>query len=145
VIFIHKLWILIGKIVFWYILLGFASGITFIGIVMIAYLADTILIFIIDFSFFNYIDILLNNLEFNQVEKVLLFIPLILFFIRPHLADWSKDDPDKKDYSIYNPFSDWGDIIYQERHKDFYNKYYTNDYIKWKKTEDKKKNKKRKK
>ena len=144
-IFIHKLWILIGMIIFWYVIVGFAFGITAIGIFIFSYLIEISLNFILDFSIYRAIDIWFYNLELNHTEKVLIFIPLVLFFMRPHLAEWSKDDIDAENYSIYNPFSQWGEIIYMKRHKEFYKKHYTNDYIKWKKAEEKKKRNKRKK
>ncbi len=145
IIFLHKLWILIGKIIFWYIMVGIAFSITAIAILIFAYLIDISLNFIFDFSIFRAIDIWSYNSGLNHTEKVLLFIPLILFFMRPHLVDWSKDDPDAENYSIYNPFSDWGNIVYMKRHKEFYEKHYTNEYIKWKKAEEKKKKRKRRK
>ena len=39
--------------------------------------------------------------------------------------------------TLSTPFSDWGNIVYIKRHKEFYEKHYTNEYIKWKKAEEK--------
>jgi hypothetical protein len=132
-------------IIFWYVMVGIAFFITAIGIGIFSYLIEISLNFIFDFSIFRAFAIWSNNLELNHTEKVLLFIPLILFFMRHHLAEWCKDNVDAENYSIYNPFSQWGEITYMKRNKEFYEKHYTNDYIKWKKAEEKKKRNKRKK
>ena len=146
IIFLHKLWILIGQIILWYVCLGFAFFITAIGTLMLVYIFDLGLDFIFDFSIFTFFSNWTNNLELNIIEKTLLIIPLVLFFMRSQLLWMSKDYNKHKDSSIiYNPFSDWGNITYMERNKEFYDKHYTNDYIKWKKAEEKKKRNKRKK
>tara|TARA_Y100000590_G_scaffold410383_1_gene503386 strand:+ start:69 stop:467 length:399 start_codon:yes stop_codon:yes gene_type:complete len=131
-------------IVLWYLLLGVATFITVVSFGILFILIEEILIFVLDFSILTQIDNWFNNYGINETGRFFLIIPLILFFLRPALAEWSKEDLKEK-ISIYNPFSDWGNLIYMKRHKEFYEKYYTNDYIKWKKEEEKKKRNKRRK
>jgi len=123
---------------------GFGFFIYSIGILLITYLIDLGLNFIFNFSIFLFLDNWANSLDLTGIEKVIIIIPLILFFMRGQLF-WMSKDHDKYDdgAKIYNPFSDWGNITYMKKHKNFYDKYYANDYIKWKKKEEKRKNNKK--
>ena len=87
IIFLHKLWILIGQIIIWYVVLGFAFFITAIGTLVLVYILDLGLNFIFDFSIFTFFSNWTNNLELNIIEKTLLLIPLVLFFMR-HQLEW---------------------------------------------------------
>jgi len=136
IIFLHKVWILIGNIIKFYIF--FSLGFLIIGFAMFLLVAliDLLLNFISDFSIVNAYAFMTR--DFSTIESALIILPLILFFARPVLLMASEENIDK-DNICYNPFSDWGNLIYQKKHKLFYDKYYTNDYIKWERTQKKKK------
>ena len=144
IIFLHKLWILLGQIILWYIVFGFAFFIYTLGVLLIIYLLDLGLNFIFNYGIFSLFDSWTYNLGLTDIEKILVVIPLILFFMRDQLSWMSKDHNKYDGATMYNPFTSWGNITYMKKHKAFYEKYYTDDYIKWKKKEEKRKNKNKK-
>ena len=123
-IFIHKCFILIGQIILFYVVFCFCFFITTIGCGF-AYLG---LEWITDLVFNFSIEKFYNNLVYtffdttNHIYRVVLLIPLILFFMRPLLFMLSEEDTVDKDVMIYNPFTRWGELIYMKRHKEFYKK-----------------------
>ena len=141
IIFLHKVWILIGNIIMFYFFFAFGFFIIGMGIFLLVFLIDFLLNFIFDFSIVNAYAFMTRDL--STIENALIILPFILFFARPYLLMASEEDIDK-DNVCYNPFSDWGDLIYQKKHKLFYDKHYTNAYIKWERAQKKKKKKRRK-
>ena len=123
-IFIHKCFILIGQIILFYLGFIFCFFIVFLGCTF-AYLSFE---WITDLVFNFSIEKFYNNLVYiffdttNDIYRVVLLIPLILFFMRPLLFMLSEEDTVDKDVMIYNPFTKWGELIYMKRHKEFYKK-----------------------
>ena len=123
IIFLHKLWILCGQIILWYIVFGFAFLIYTLGLMLIIYLLDLGLNFIFDFGIFSLFDSWTSHLGLTDIEKILVVVPLILFFMRDQLSWMIKDNEKDEGATMYNPFTSWGNITYMKKHKEFYDKY----------------------
>lgn len=117
--FIHKLFILLRNITLFYISFCFGFFIVTIGTAFFYIVIEYILSFLaIDLSFL--LLSLLYELGLPRDNTIyLFFIPIILFFMRPILYMLSKDDlKNPKEYqTIYNPFSQTGNIIYYKIYK----------------------------
>ena len=113
-----------GQIILFYVGFIFCFFIASLAC-MFAFLAlEWIIDLVFDFSIGKFYNNLVYSLfdTTNGIFRVVLLIPLILFFMRPLLVMLSEEDTLDKDVMIYNPFTRWGDLIYMKRHKEFYKK-----------------------
>ena len=119
-IFFHKLWVLFGNIIGFYILFGIIGGLTLIASFVVIYGVDWALSFVFDFHLIYAFDAWADRNELNRFNKVLIILPLFLFLFRHWLTIFIKEeDLDTKEFQIYNPFTLKGEIIYKRNHKKF--------------------------
>ena len=123
-IFIHKCFILMGQIILFYVgfifcffIVSMACGFAYLGL---EWITDLVFNFSIEKFYNNLVYTIFDTT--NHIYRVVLLIPLILFFMRPLLFMLSEEDTVDKDVMIYNPFTRWGELIYMKRHKEFYKK-----------------------
>ena len=123
-IFIHKCFILIGQIILFYVgfifcffIVSMGCGFAYLGL---EWITDLVFNFSIEKFYNNLVYTIFDTT--NHIYRVVLLIPLILFFMRPLLFMLSEEDTVDKDVMIYNPFTRWGELIYMKRHKEFYKK-----------------------
>ena len=123
-IFIHKCFILIGQIILFYVgfifcffIVSMTCGFAYLGL---EWITDLVFNFSIEKFYNNLVYTFFDTT--NHIYRVVLLIPLILFFMRPLLFMLSEEDTVDKDVMIYNPFTRWGELIYMKRHKEFYKK-----------------------
>ena len=123
-IFIHKLFVLFGQIIIFYLTFIFCFFITFLAcglaFLVLEWITDLAFNFSIERSYNIFVYYIFDSTD--GTIKLLILIPLILFFMRHFLFILSEEDTLDKDVMVYNPFTQWGNLIYMKGHKEFYDK-----------------------
>ena len=115
-IFFHKCFVLTGQIILFYVGFVFCficmSLILLFTFLVFEWVTDFILNFSIEKFYYEIVYILFDTN--NNFYRGIILIPLILFFMRPLLFILSEEDTMDKKFAIYNPFTDWGHLIYEK-------------------------------